>query len=118
MIKSLNYNPSGLGIAIPHDFDWTGLVNATYAVPAEIIGNENVRERLFLGVCRSKEVYQKELDLFLEKKNEFYKVINEFPYISQKGKRDMVGYLDGFFDKLVGRRDVIIYNFMNTCKNF
>lgn len=118
VIKSLNYNPSGLGIAIPHDFDWTGLVNATYAVPAEIVGTENVRERLFLGVCRSKEVFQKELDLFLEKKNEFYKVINDFQYISQKSKKDMIGYLDGFFNQLEGRRDRIIYNLMNTCKNF
>lgn len=118
VIRSLNFDPSGLGIAIPHDFDWTGLVNASYAVPAEIVGTENVRERLFLGVCRTKEVYQKELDLFLEKKEEFYKVINDFPYVNQKAKKDMTGYLDGFFDQLVGKRDLILYNLMNMCKKF
>lgn len=118
VIRTLNFNPSGLGIAIPHDFDWTGLVNAAYAVPAEIIGTENVRERLFLGVCRSKEVYRKELDLFLEKKDEFYKVINDFPYINQKAKKDMIGYLDGFFDQVVWKRDLILSNFMNMCKKF
>ena len=118
VMKSLIYDPSGLGIAIPHDFDWTGLVNASYAIPAENVGTENVRERLFEGICRSKEVFQKDLDLFLAKKDEFYKVINDFPYINQREKRDMTDYLDGFFDQLTGKRDLILYNLMNTCKKF
>ncbi len=116
VMNSPGIDPFGRAIAIPHDFDWTGLVNASYAIPAEIIGTENVRERLFLGVCRRKDVYQKDLDLFLEKKSEFYRVINEFPYLNQKAKKDITGYLDEFFDQLVGKRDQILYNFMNTCK--
>lgn len=71
VIKPLEYETQGQLIAVPHDFDWTGLVNASYAIPAEIIGTENVRERLFLGVCRSKEVYNKDLDLFLKKRPNF-----------------------------------------------
>ena len=59
VIKSLEFDPYGLGIAIPHDFDWTGLVNASYAIPAENVGTENVRERLFEGICRTEEVYHK-----------------------------------------------------------
>ncbi len=118
VIKSLIYEPTGLGIAIPHDFDWTGLVNASYAIPAENVGTENVRERLFEGICRSKAVFQKDLDLFLAKKDEFYKVINDFPYVNQRVKRDMTDYLDGFFDQLVGNRDRILYNLMNSCKRF
>jgi hypothetical protein len=118
VIKSLNFDPYGLGIAIPHDFDWTGLVNASYALPAEIIGTENVRERIFEGICRSKETYNKELDLFLEKKDEFYRVINEFPYVDQKVKKDITSYLDGFFDQLAGNKNNILYNLVNTCKNF
>lgn len=118
VIKTLKLNQSGLGIAIPFDFDWTGLVNATYAIPAEIVPVENVRDRLFQGVCRRKEVYEKELDLFLTKKAEFYMVINEFPYLNQRAKKDIIGYLDGFFNQLEGRRDIILYNFMNMCKDF
>ena len=118
VIKTLNLDPYGLGIAIPHDFDWTGLVNASYAVPAEIVGTDNVRERLFEGVCRSKEVFQKDLDLFSGKKAEFYRVINEFPYVNNQVKKDITGYLNGFFDQLEGKRDIILYNLMNSCKDF
>jgi hypothetical protein len=118
IIKPLVYESSGLGIAIPHDFDWTGLVNAAYAIPAEIVGTQNVRERLFLGVCRSKEVYLKDLDIFLNKKAAFYRVINEFPYLNQSAKKDMTGYLDGFFDQLTGKKDNMLYYLLNSCKNF
>jgi hypothetical protein len=109
-------DPLGRAIAIPHDFDWTGVVNATYAVPAEIVGTENVRERIFTGVCRRKEVFQQDLDLFLKKKQDFYKVINEFPFLSQKAKKDITGYLDEFFDQLEGKKDLILYKLMNSCK--
>jgi len=117
VIKSLNINPYGLGIAIPYDFDWTGFVNASYAIPAENVGTQNVRERLFQGICRKKEVYSRELDVFISKKEEFYKVINEFPYITQKVKRDLTGYLDSFFDQFEGRKDYLINILTNSCKN-
>jgi hypothetical protein len=109
-------DPYGRAIAIPHDFDWTGVVNATYAVPAEEVGTENVRERIFTGVCRRKEVFQQDLELFLRKKQEFYKVINDFPYLSQRSKKDITRYLDEFFDQLEGKGDLILNNLLNSCK--
>jgi len=120
VLKSKNFDPTGagLGISVPHDFDWTGLVNPTYAIPTEETGIDNVRERLFLGVCRDKEVYDKELNLFLEKKPEFYKVIDEFPYIDKNVKKDLTRYLDGFFDLLVGKKDRILFELTSTCKKF
>lgn len=117
VIKPLVFETIQLGIAIPYDFDWTGLVDASYAVPAEIVGTQSVRERIFVGICRSKEVYQNDLEIFLKKKEEFYRVINEFPYLNQREKRDMTVYLDGFFNQLVGRRE-IFDNLLNRCKNF
>lgn len=118
LTKSLNIDPQGLGIAIPYDFDWSGLVNPTYAVPAENVGTENVRVRYFQGVCRDKKVFDKQLVYFLELKPQFYNVINEFTYIDQRVKKDITGYLDGFFDQVSGRRDLILSSLMNSCKNF
>ena len=118
VIKPLAFDTVGLAIAIPHDFDWTGLVNPNYAIPAEIVGTETVRERIFTGICRSKEVFQKDLEIFSKKKEEFYKVINEFPYVDQNSKKDMTGYLNGFFDQLAGKEDKLIYFLRNSCKNF
>lgn len=116
VIRPLDANPNQMDIAIPHDFDWTGIVNASYAIPAEIIGTENVRERIFFGVCRTREVFNNDLDLFLARKKDFYRVINEFPYIDQRDKKDITKYLDGFYNQLEGNRDAILYNLLTSCK--
>jgi hypothetical protein len=56
--------------------------------------------------------------LFSEKKEEFNRIINEFPYVNIQAKKDMTGYLNGFFDMLVGKRDRILDNVLNYCKKF
>jgi hypothetical protein len=117
LLKPLKVDTVQLALAIPYDFDWTGVVNASYAIPAEITGTTTVRERIFLGVCRSKEVYLKDLDQFLEKKEMLYKVINDYPWLNQRAKKDITIYLDGFYDQCVGRKD-IIETLLNSCKKF
>jgi hypothetical protein len=82
------------------------------------VGLENVRERIFEGKCRSKEVYLKDLERFSGKKDEFYRVVNESPYLDQKEKKDMTGYLDGFFNQLAGSKDMLVNTLINSCKRF
>lgn len=117
VIKPLVLDPAGLAIAIPYDFDWTGLVNPSYAFPGENVGIQNIRERMFVGICRTREVYQKALEIFSEKKEDFYKVIEEFPLLNKREKRDMIVYLDGFFDQMDGKSR-LIDTLLDTCKNF
>jgi len=93
-------------------------VNASYAIPSEEMGIQTVRERVFIGRCRSKEIYLKDLELFSEKKDEFYRVINEFPYLDQNEKKDVIGYLDGFFNQLAENKDMLINTLIKTCKSF
>ena len=117
IVKSLVIDSVQLGIAIPHDFDWTGMVNPSYAIPAENVGTQTVRERIFEGVCRTKEVYNQDLKLFLRKKDAFYKVINDFAYLSKYDKKDITGYLDEFYNQLEGRRDLAEV-LKDSCKDF
>jgi len=116
IIKPLVFDPGGLAVAVPYDFDWTGLVNAPYAVPAENVGISSIRERLFVGMCRSREEYRKNLEIFIEKKDEFYRLINEFPYLGKREKKEMTDYLDGFYNDVAGRQR-LIDNFLKNCKN-
>jgi hypothetical protein len=106
-----------LGVILPFDFDYAGLVNADYAVPYEGLGLASVRDRKYLGICREKEVFIKELKEFLEKKEEFYKVINEFPYLKEKSKKEMINYLDGFFYEL-NKPDIISFKLLRECIDF
>ncbi len=117
VIKSLILDPFGLGIAIPYDFDWTGFVNPAYAIPTEETGVLTVRERLFTGICRSREVFQKDLEIFAARKEEFYRVINEFPHLNPKIKKELISYLDEFYNQLAGK-SMLIENLLNSCKKF
>ena len=117
VLASLRTDRSDLGMIVPYDFDYSGLVNATYAVPAEGLGIESVRQRIYLGACRSEEVYLNALKEFANKKESFYKVIREFPYLDERTKKDMVRYLDEFYSGF-DKKTSIVYNLLNQCKNF
>ena len=105
----------GLGTIVPYDFDYSGLVNAHYALPAEGLGLESVRQRRFLLECRSVEQYNKALKEFSEKKSEFYRTINEFTYLNEKDKKYMIAYLNEFFKYL--ETGVLIKTFQRECIN-
>lgn len=103
-----------LGLVIPYDFDYTGFVNADYAIPPEGLGIESVRERIYLGICRDEEVYIKALQEFIDKKDAFYRVINEFELLSESSKKDLVRFIDAFYREI--EDNSILRNFTKGCK--
>lgn len=111
-------NSSGLGVAVPYDFDLTGVVNANYAVPSDETGLKTIRDRKFLGICRDKGVYQNDLRFFLSRKDQLYSVVSDFPYLNQKSKKDITNFLDEFFVQLEKQNslDYLITTFTNSCK--
>jgi hypothetical protein len=106
-----------LGMIVPFDFDFSGLVNADYAAPFPGLKITSVLDRQYMGICRSKEVYINALREFSDKKDEFYKVIKEFPYLKGKTKKEMIIYLDGFF-KGIDKRNSTAINMLNDCISF
>jgi hypothetical protein len=84
--------------AVPYDFDYSGLVDASYAIPHEIIGTEKVTERVYRGFPRTIEEIQITLDVFRQKKAAIYSVINNFSLLSAKTKQTMTDFLNEFFE--------------------
>jgi hypothetical protein len=118
IIKPLVIDNSGLGLAIPYDFDLTGIVNADYAVTPPEYSLNSIRDRIFLGICRSREVFEKELKYFLSRKNDFYQVINDFPYLNEKSKKDITSFLNQFFNQMEKQKDFdkLLDYLLSTCK--
>jgi len=117
ILSGLTLDNSGLGIIVPYDFDYSGLVNTDYAIPYEGLGLKSVRERRYVGICRSEDVFINALREFTDKKAEFYKVINDFPLLNTKTKRDMIEYLDSFY-RGFDKRNTIVYDLIGGCNNF
>jgi hypothetical protein len=107
---------SNLGIIVPYDFDYSGFVDASYAIPHESLKIKSVRERLYLGLCRNKDVFLNEIEEFSDKREEFYKIINDFQYLDAKEKKRMIYFLDEFFDQF-DNRNTIVKSLQNDCVN-
>lgn len=118
VFASANYDQSAKGIPVPFDFDLTGVVNAEYAIPPPGIGIETNRDRKFSGICRTREEYKAELMVFLEKKDEFYSVIDNYPYLGKVSKKNIISFLDQFFQQLEKPRtlDNLIDLLLEECK--
>ncbi len=83
---------------IPYDFDYSGIINTSYAIPHESLPIESVRERLFRGMCHSEEEYAQAFQVFTEKKDAIYQVYEEFDLLDEKFKKGMLDYLDDFYE--------------------
>ncbi len=101
-------------LIIPYDFDQAGLVGAPYAAPFEGLGLESVKERLYLGVCRTIEEFTVSLSPFPGKKVELMKIVSEFPLLNERQKKDMTQYLEGFF-KGFDKRNTNLYKLHGDC---
>jgi len=104
-------------LAVPYDFDFAGMVDAEYAVPSEIIGTETVRERVYRGFARPLEEVNKAISILQEKKNDIYKLINEFELVPAASRKTIIKYFDEFYETVSNKREVQKIFIDNTREN-
>ena len=99
-------NTTKLPYAIPYDFDYCGLVDASYAIPNEIIGTEKVTERVNRGFPRNMDELQATLDVFRKQKESILSLVRNFSLLSDRTRKGMVSYLEEFFRIIESRKQV------------
>ena len=95
--KLISIEGSPRPVAIPYDFDLTGMVNKPDATPPPNFEITSVRERIFRGLCRVDGGYDDAVSYFQEKKPEIYALYENSPYLSDKSKKYTAKYLDSFY---------------------
>ena len=98
---------------IPYDFDYCGLVSAPYAVPAEGLDIKNVRDRYYMGHPRAIQELDIITDVFKEKQESIMKYVNDFYLLNPKERKDIINYLDQFYD-IIKTESSIKYAFINN----
>ena len=81
---------------VPYDFDFSGLVDAPYAVST--YGVTSVKERVFLGV--KEQEMGDAIALFKSKEKEILDVISSFSHMSRSKKNQMKRYIKSFYSSL------------------
>jgi hypothetical protein len=89
---------------VPYDFDYAGLVNAEYAIPDPLLGTESVLERVYRGFPRTTSELQDVFDIFNQQKEKIYALIKNFEPLSSQNKKEMISYLDDFYETINNSR--------------
>ena len=84
-------------VPLAYDFDYSGLVNAPYAVPPESLNVKNVRQRRYRGYCRYNRQALAAAAEFRALQPAIQAEFAAIPAISERSRSRAVSYLSGFF---------------------
>ncbi|HOY06510.1 MAG TPA: hypothetical protein PLO67_13965 [Saprospiraceae bacterium] len=82
---------------VPYDFDFSGLVNAPYAIPRNSTGLKNVRERMLVADGIPDASLQQALQVFKETRTALVGLC-QGPFLSEKSSGYMQNYIGKFFE--------------------
>jgi hypothetical protein len=85
-------------VPIPYDFDYSGMVNAPYAVANENLHLSSVVVRFYQGWCHTTEEVNEELKVFHEQKQNILGMPYRIEGLDEKSIRQCVAYLQDFYD--------------------
>ena len=91
---------------VPYDLDYCGLVNARYAVPPESLPIKSVLERFYFGFPRTIEELQLALQIFRQQRQAMNSLIQNCEPLSTQNKKEMIRYLDEFFEITEKDKDI------------
>ena len=97
-IKKFGIEGTSKLVFVPYDFDYSGFVNAPYAIPDERLELPHVTDRYYLGLSRPEEKTMQNIQLFLDKKEEMMSYCEEFPHFDKKSRKHVSKYLGSFFN--------------------
>ena len=96
---------SGL-VPVPYDFDYSGLVNAPYAVPPAQVPVRSVRQRRYRGFCAHNAEAQAAAVEFLSRRAIILAALNEVPELAPGPRQSAASWLNGFFEDIATPADV------------
>jgi hypothetical protein len=107
-VKLMRINKDSLSLpyVVPYDFDYCGLVNASYAIPVPELEIPNVRQRLYRGFARTMEELQPGLQILKDKRQAIDSLIVNFEPLSAKNKKEMISYLNDFYTAIENEKNI------------
>lgn len=89
-------------LALPYDFDFSGLVSAPYASPSSESGVKTVRDRYLMSDGIDTEALKAATNVLKTNEKEFYDLCSS-KYLSKEASDDMTKFLTIFFQNMKGK---------------
>jgi hypothetical protein len=112
--------PAEPPVTVPFDFDFTGMVDARYAIPHPDADIASVRQRRFRGFCaedvgRPPDLFDEAIQLFREKEEEFRQLWRGQEGLEEGTLRKAMDYMDEFFE-IIGDPDRTEAYMLRDCR--
>lgn len=99
-LKLVKVKQTGKFVAVPYDFDFSGFVNASYAIPNADYQLPTIRDRAFLGPQNTPQALAAAKGMMIAKRAALEKTITDFKLMSRKSRKDLLEYMDSFYTAL------------------
>jgi hypothetical protein len=103
-------------VPVPYDFDASGLVNAPYAVPAEVLQTSSVRDRVYRGYCAHNAHARAAAAEFRAKQGQIIGVLATIPGLDERRRESSAAYLQTFF-RDIGTDEDLARRVLKSCIN-
>lgn len=87
-------------VPVGYDFDFAGFVDAPYAIPANHLGQITIRQRIYLGTLASDQEMQEIIEIFLGKKEQLLKIIQDFRPLPSSKRSELKEYLLTYYEQM------------------
>ncbi|MGQ0659655.1 hypothetical protein [Sphingosinicella sp.] len=101
-------------VPVPYDFDYSGLVNAPYAVPPAQVPVRNMRIRRYRGFCSHNSHALAVAAEFFAARRAVLAALNEVAELSAGSRQSAATWLNGFFEDVATPAEVE-RNLLRTC---
>jgi len=109
--RLLTGTPGSLFVPVPYDFDYSGLVDASYATPPDGIHIDNVRQRAYRGYCAHTAQARAFAAQIAQRRAEFIGLFATIPGLDARNQARSASYIQDFF------ADVDSGKIFKTCVN-
>ena len=106
---------SPLPVAVPYDFDWSGVINAPYARPDARLPIRSVRDRLYRGFCRTAEELAPAFRVFNDRREAIYALYRNQEGLDPKMRDEALKYYDEFY-KTISDPKAVKRTFVDDCR--
>ena len=99
-VKIIQPLDGGPLVPVPYDFDFSGLVNAPYALPNTDLNLTSVKDRALMGWPVDPRQMRVQISFFKLKRPQIEAVISEFKLLSRMDRNEMMTYINDFYSDL------------------
>ncbi len=88
--------PGGI-LAVPYDFDMSGIVDAPHSAPNPRFGLRDAQDRIYRGRCVNNEHLGGSVQAFRDNRDAIYSMINDNALFEPRKRKNLLRFLDDFY---------------------